>query len=527
MRALALLCLAACATPAHELRFRNQPPVWRVDDRKPLAARPSTRIYNRTLYHTDGFFIRRATRALELGPRRRAADTSSLDEVPDSTWFTNRIGVRDLSIAELRRGPNRAPSPFDRRPWTIRSLKTGGMSLGFVVEDARGDRYLLKFDDKRRPEMETAAHVIVHRILWACGYNVPEDHLGYIRRDELVVGARAKARGITDAVVDHKLEGVYRTTDGRIRVLASRWLPGTPIGPYAREGTRPDDPNDKIPHERRRSLRGQYAIFSWLDHADIQEDNTLDVFVDGHVEHYLIDFGKALGVMAHDMGWKTVGHTYRLDLEKAFSTLLTLGMTKLPWDDRPVPGLRGIGLYDASSFDPGRWRANSPYWPFEDADRFDGLWGAKLAMRFSRAQLAAIVDEAQLSDPRAAAYMVDTLVERQRKTARYWFARTAPLDRFRLDAGRLCFTDLARAYGLDDASTHYTIDVFDGDRPTGYHRTALPTGTGDACAPDVIVNGYTIARIRTDREARALPPVFVHLARDAAGRPGIIGLWRE
>src|SRR5512139_3561040 len=88
--------LAACAhaTPPGELRFKNQPPVWRVNDREPLAAAPKERVYNRALYHTDGFFIRRATRALEVRAAKRAADTNSLDEVPDSTWFTNRIGVR-------------------------------------------------------------------------------------------------------------------------------------------------------------------------------------------------------------------------------------------------------------------------------------------------------------------------------------------------------------------------------------------------------------------------------------------------
>ena len=36
----------------------------------------------------------------------------------------------------------------------------------------RGDRYILKFNRPQLPEMETGAHAIVHRILWAIGYNV-------------------------------------------------------------------------------------------------------------------------------------------------------------------------------------------------------------------------------------------------------------------------------------------------------------------------------------------------------------------
>jgi hypothetical protein len=375
--------------------------------------------------------------------------------------------------------------------------------------------------------METAAHVIVHRILWACGYTVPEDRVGYIRREDLVIGKKPRERGLTDQILDAKLATTDRTNDGRIRVLVSRWLPGWPLGPYAREGTRPDDRNDMIRHEERRSLRGQYALFSWLDHTDIQEDNTLDTFVDDHVEHYLIDFGKALGVMAHVLQWKTVGHTYRLDLGLGFASLLSLGLWHRPWDAREPSGLRGVGMFDVASFDPGHWRANSVYWPIEDRDRFDAFWGAKIAMRFTRDQLAAIVDEAQLSDPRSAAYLVDTLIARQRKLARFWFDRVAPVDDVRIAGDRLCFSDLALAYGLTRQGTTYDIELYDRDgRPTGYRRQ-LRAVSSRSCASGVHITDYTIARVVVRRYAFELPPVDVHLAVDRARRPSVIGLRRR
>lgn len=539
------LVLAACghAAPVGQLRFHNQVPVWRVDDRAPLAAAPQKREYNRALYHTDGFFVRRATRAMEMRPDVRAQDVSSLDEVPDSSWFTNRIGIRELSLDELRRGPNHSPSPFDHLPWKITGAKIGGLSIGFVFEDALGAKYILKFDQPDEPEMETGANAIVQRILYAIGYNVPEDFVGEVRRSDLQIapGAMTKRPSgskvpLTDAELDGALAKVARGANGRIRVLASRFLPGKPIGPYAREGTRPDDPNDTIRHEQRRSLRGQLAIFSWLNHTDIQEDNTLDTFVEGHVEHYLIDFGKSLGVMAHHLRWRTVGHTYRLDLGLAARSLLTLGLAKRTWDGLDQPPLRGIGLFDSAHYDPGTWRANSLYWPFEDSDRFDAFWGAKLIMRFTREQLAAIVDEAQFSDPRAAAYMVDTLVERQRKTARYWFDRVAPLDDFAVESAgtgvRLRFTDLMLSYKLRELSTHYLVDVYDhAGRQIGTGATRVASSPDGRTRADIALapgkDAYTIVRVRVLRNAHELPPVVVHLARDAAGRPRVIGLRRR
>ncbi|MBA3451495.1 MAG: hypothetical protein H0T42_00195, partial [Deltaproteobacteria bacterium] len=284
---ITIVAATACAAPAAgTIRFVNQPPIWRVDDKRPLDRKPAEREYNRTLYQIDGFAVRRLTRAMDFPSTGRALDVNSLDEVPDSSWFTNRIGVREVSLDELRRGPNIDDSPFKHLPWTITGAKVGGLSLGFVIEDASKAKYLLKFDVRERPEMETAAHIIGHRLLYACGYNVPQDHVGYITREDLVLSPKATAKNplgekspLTRENVDRGLETVFKTTDGRYRVMVSRFIEGTPIGPAAREGTRPDDPNDRIAHERRRTIRGQVPLFSWLNHTDIQEDNSLDSYV--------------------------------------------------------------------------------------------------------------------------------------------------------------------------------------------------------------------------------------------------------
>ena len=551
---LVLVAATACTTPAAgKIRFLAQPPIWRVDDVRSLAKKPEERVYNRTLYQIDGFVVRRVTRTMDFPSNGRALDVNSLDEVPDSSWFTNRIGVRDIPISELRRGPNKDDSPFAHLPWTITGGKVGGLSLGFVIEDATKQKYLLKFDVRDRPEMETAAHIIGHRLLWAAGYNVPQDHVGYITRDDLLLSPKATAKDALGTKtpllvdrIDKGLETVFKMTDGRYRVLVSRFIEGTPIGPASREGTRPDDPNDRVPHERRRTIRGQVPLFSWINHTDIQEDNSLDAYVTeegskdrGHVVHYLIDFGKAFGVINNSNNWKTAGYAYRLDIGRGLLTLLSLGLWNRPWDEIDSPGLVGIGVFEANHFEPAIWRTNSPYWPFDDADQYDGFWGAKLAMRFTRAHIEAAVDEAKLSDPRAARYMVDTLVARQRKVAQHWFAKVSPLDHFTVTPANtgtvtLCFDDLALMYGIERVPGRYEISVF--GRDSRDLAPALPAGAGSsanaghACTEVALATSseqYTIVKIVALRGAAIRPPVRVHLARTASGEVEVIGLRRD
>ena len=39
----------------------------------------------------------------------RAKNVNTIDEVPDSSWFTNRIGTRALTADEVMRGPVAGP----------------------------------------------------------------------------------------------------------------------------------------------------------------------------------------------------------------------------------------------------------------------------------------------------------------------------------------------------------------------------------------------------------------------------------
>ena len=175
--------------------------------------------------------------------------------------------------------------------------------------------------------------------------------------------------------------------------------------------------------------------------------------------------------------------------------------------------------------------------PFLTADRIDKFWASKILIRFTREQLHAIVESARLSDPRAVDYVTDTLVARQRATARYWFDRVNPLDHFELVAGAagpaLCFDDLMLTYRLEPGAeaTQYRVTAYDaGARVLGAPLAIRAGASGHTCTAvgqaGATFRGYTMLRIETTR-AGFDQETFVHVAPDpASGTPRVIGIWR-
>ena len=555
-RALALLGAAACGgaaprSPAGAIRFHNRPPVRVVNDRVDVPVPPREPPFVKEFHHFDGRWYKRIDRWMQMRPPRRAAGVNALDEVPDSTWFTNRIGVRDLAPAEVARGPNLTGSPEAHRPWLVERSKEGGTAVGFVVRDRRGVRYLLKFDERGVPEVETGADVVAQRLLWAAGYNVPEDYVVDLRREDLVLAPGAvvvdplgRAQPMTDAWVDRALARVEIAPDGTIRALASQFLPGRPVGGHAREGVREDDPNDLVPHELRRELRGAHPIFAWLDHSDIKQDNTVDTWVADpedpsvhYLVHYLVDFGKALGAMPYTNCLRNRGMP-PAELSSVARSLVTLGI----WQPRRARcrslEIRGVAL-ESEGYDPGRWRPNTlSYFPIYDHDRFDGFWGARIVARFAERHIRAAAEQARFSDPRAARRLTELLLRRREETIRYWFARVNPVDNVEVSGGEagwtLCFDDLAIVHRVAQAAgTRHRARAFDhAGRPTGWRRAAEAHASGRTClgglAPPRSHEGYTIVELVTERPGARLPTTLVHIARaPATGRPRVIGIRRN
>jgi hypothetical protein len=546
MRLSTLVLLVACSSSEiPSARFANAPPVRTIDDRHDVPAKPEARRYSKWLFNFDGQVYRPLRRVLALESAARARGVSAIDEAPDSTWFTNRIGVRTVTPDEIRAAPGGVGSPEPHTPWTIRSTKIGGTSVGFIITDARGERFLVKFDSRGHPEAETGAHVIAGKLLWACGYNVTEDYIAFVRREDLILATDSVSEDVLGnkrpldlATVERKLSLVERERDGRYRTMVSRMLPGKSLGGHPPIGTRDDDPNDVIPHEERRDLRGARAIFSWLDHVDVQDGQFLDAWVEDpqtrhhYVEHYLLDYGLSLGVMALVSNNLRRGYEYYLDPKTMGRSLVTLGAQDRGWAGRRAPGYRGLGVFEIDAFDPGAWKPTSPsYVPFVTADRYDNFWGAKLVMRFTPAQLRAAVEAARFTDRRTVEYLVRALIARQRITGRYWFSKVNPLDRFVTTSEGVCYADLMVFHQLARAgATSYRLRRFDrAGNELGRAVRAPANATGQVCVrvplsaePD----GYTILRIDTHRD-RSNGTTYVHLARSPRdGFARVVGIWR-
>lgn len=254
-----------------------------------------------------------------------------------------------MPIAELQRGPGNSTPPGPNRSWRITSAKSDGITPGFVIEDAQKNRYVLKFDPPRYPELCSAADVIGSKIFYALGYNTPENYIVYFRREQLEISdgvmyrhPSGKKIPLSEHVVDELLQTQPKRADGTYRALASRWLDGKVVGPFDYRGARGDDPNDTLPHQHRRVLRGLAIYAAWLNHHDTTQINTMDTLVTEHgyqyIKHYLIDFGSTLGSRGNGPKEPWIGHQYSILPKETAMRAMTMGAsTSRAGSDRITP----------------------------------------------------------------------------------------------------------------------------------------------------------------------------------------------
>jgi hypothetical protein len=373
-----------------------------------------------------------------------AVNVNTIGEVPDSSWFTNRLGLHDMTIADVVRGPNQVGGPAPGT-WHVSGRPDSGITPKFTIRDARGDTYLIKLDPAKFSELPSSVEVISTKIFHAIGYHVPEDYIVTFDVSRLGVapGAKIKTpdgkkRPIEMADVVRWLEHAPRTAHGSIRALASRYVPGKVVGQYRYTGTRPDDPNDIYPHERRRELRGLRVFAAWLNHDDARSINSIDTYVEEggrrYVRHYLQDFGSNLGSGSTSAQQPRGGNEYLIEGDKIAKGLFSLGLYSRPWTKVRYPASPALGNIEAEFFDPKKWKTEYPQPAFDEMDTADAFWAASIASRFSDDMIRAIVETGELSDPADSRLLTDVIIKRRDKVVAYWIAQTNPLDRFQVES---------------------------------------------------------------------------------------------
>jgi len=431
---------------------------------------------------------------------KRAVNINTLGEVPDSSWWNNRLGTRDMSVEEIVRGPNLTGAPADG-PWTVIGRPTGGVTPKFLIEDTLGQRFILKFDPVDNPEIASTAEMVSSRLYHAFGFNVAEAYLVTLRKDRLVIGEGAVftnavgRRTLIDQVdIDHWMSNAPRSPDGTYRALASKFVPGEGVGEFRFFGTRPDDPNDIFPHENRRELRGYRAIAAWTNHDDSRALNTYDAYVeeDGRrfIKHYVLDFGSTLGSASIGANEPRGGNEYFLEGGPTWRSAITLGLWVRPWLRVDFPYYPAVGNIEADYFRPELWKPEYPNAAFDRMDAADGFWAARIIARFSDDAVRAVVANARISDRRAADYLTGVLIERRDKVVDWWITRSNPLDEFSLAGSgsslTLTWDNAALRVGAVSGAASYGIRWSAFDNRNGGEA---PLSEAEGMEPSVAVPG--------------------------------------
>ncbi|MCP4627489.1 MAG: hypothetical protein GY850_28845, partial [bacterium] len=367
----------------------------------------------------------------------------AFDEVPNSTWFTNRNAQNPMSVEEIARGPHTGTGPDTEGDWIVTKAKIAGMAPGFFITDSRGDRYIIKFDMIGWSELSTGAEVVSTKILHASGYHVPENYISVFDPKKVKMGDKVKFtdnRGRKRFMTQADLDGIFKLVehlpDGRIRGHASKFVDGIPVGSFRFKGTRPDDPNDFIPHEHRREIRGLRVMGSWIQHYDTNLGNTFDSYVTkngrSYVRHYLIDFGGTFGSSIYGAMPKEYGNIHNVDLPRTLALVFTLGLYVPRWERYDTIPHISVGAWESKTFKPNRFRFINPCEAFVNMTDRDGYWGAKIVMSFTDEQIDALVHEGQYSNADAEKYIARILKERRDKIGQYYYAQVNPLDNFTL-----------------------------------------------------------------------------------------------
>ncbi len=208
--------------------------------------------------------------------------------MPDSSWFTNRILARpiDARRAVARSADRRRPGAG---PWTRGLAEAGRLRARLHHARCRAASAgssrstppaIPKPPPARSPSPTRSSgrsatgrsRTISSSVNARRSWSSPIPRCSRRRRDASAACSRAISTPSCSARI--------AAPTARYRAIAARAVTGRPIGGFRYYGTRPDDPNDVVPHEHRRELRALKVFGAWTNLVDMKAGNTLDTVVD-------------------------------------------------------------------------------------------------------------------------------------------------------------------------------------------------------------------------------------------------------
>jgi hypothetical protein len=306
-------------------------------------------------------------------------------------------------------------------------------------------------------------------------------------------------------------------------VRALRWPIGIDVGPTPVTGTRDGDPNDRVPHTERRTLRALKLALFWVGSTRLDPNALRDAYAgmpgQGHLVHWIVGLDDALGVTAiHDAPDARLGGEGRQLGANALNALVTLGLGL-----RYPPPLQtrwpALGDFDERA-SPERF---APQPPFEPIDRIlpaDAYWAAKRIAAVPGDVVARAVMAAKMSDAGSAARALEVLEARRASILASGLQKVTPAEVERVTAARLALRDEAIARGLEPATeTAYAIEYLDAaGAPAAPPRRLAPQGASIDVPLPAMGPDYLVVRALAVRRGKPAPRACeVHLIRDHHG----------
>ena len=486
-----------------------------------------------------------------------ARNVNAFDEVPDSAWFTNCIGAdpktpmtrEEVAAGYCKYGKSLSPD-----------LPDGGWLIELPCP-LRG--YEVHAQDRRR-----AARASERRDEHGDALLLRRQVVGAVRCRRLVQAlspqteAQPRDQGERRPFEEVRREAPRGGAEGRLttrRALSRRRIAVAP--------------SDNVPHEHRRDLRSARIMAAWMNHFDSREQNSMETWLDdedlakeqtdaeegrlqkqgkkepgkaeqknpaevkakddakkeakaeptsmhAYIRHWYIDLGDCFGSEWTVDGFsRRFGHSYMLDWGQLGADFVTFGAVERPWDRNTnhFP----FGYYDAKDFQPDNWKNEYPNAAYSNVDEGDSAWITRIISRFTKEQVAAIVDVGDWTKKEEdRAYLLGVLLDRQQQIEHRFFSKLSPVSDVVVEKDRVCATNLARkketwpegAFTYRAAVKRGTTDKIEplavtaeADGKLCVPLTALAPAGGEA---DDATSRYVVARITN---GSALGPIAMHL----------------